>query len=262
MLSASSANVDTVTVRSKSMKKDIKCVVILPEGYQRIVKITDTTRYPVVYLLHGYDGWYSNWLIRVPELKKFADRYNLIIVCPDGNKSGWYVDSPIDSTNQYETHVAKEVPVYVDAHYKTIRNKTGRAITGLSMGGHGGLLLGLRHTEFFGACGSMSGAVDLQSLRNKFEMYKRLGDTAIDSPVWKEYSVFNVVENYKGGSKIIIDCGTDDFLYNANRALHAKMLTLKIPHEYIERPGKHDWAYWKNAIEVQLLFFRNFFYGG
>ena len=59
--------------------------------------------------------------------------------------------------------------------------------------------------------------------------------------------------------KLIFDCGVDDFFYDANVRLHNKMLERNIPHEYIERPGKHNWDYWSNAIKYQLLFFNDFF---
>ncbi|MBC7866703.1 MAG: hypothetical protein H7X88_04130 [Gloeobacteraceae cyanobacterium ES-bin-316] len=58
---------------------------------------------------------------------------------------------------------------------------------------------------------------------------------------------------------IIIDCGTEDFIIEMSRAVHNKMLALKVPHDYTERPGKHDWYYWRTAVQYQLLFFRNFF---
>jgi S-formylglutathione hydrolase FrmB len=156
---------------------------------------------------------------------------------------------------KYETYIGKEVPGYIDEHYKTIKDRKARAITGLSMGGHGGLFLGFRHADYFGACGSMSGGVDLNFSRNKFDVVKRIGDTINYASNWKNYSVINVVENYpKDSLAIIFDCGTEDFFYNNNHALHEKMVRLKIPHEYIERPGKHDWAYWRNAVQYQLLF--------
>jgi enterochelin esterase-like enzyme len=44
-----------------------------------------------------------------------------------------------------------------------------------------------------------------------------------------------------------------------NRAMHDKLLKLKIPHDYTERPGKHDWLYWSNAVDYQMLFFRKYF---
>jgi S-formylglutathione hydrolase FrmB len=249
------ATVDTVIIYSNAMHKNIKCVVIKPDSYKNKKNI-----YPVVYLLHGYSGDFSNWIKKVPQLKAEVDALQLIIVCPDGNFSGWYLDSPIDSTIRYETYVGKEVPDYIDSHYKTIKNRNARAITGLSMGGHGGLFLGFRHADFFGACGSMSGVVDLSFTKNKYDLMKRIGDTILHADNWKKYSVINVIENYPQDSvAIIFDCGNDDALANINRQLHQKMLSLKIPHDYIERPWKHDWLYWENAVKYQLLFFRNYF---
>src|SRR5690606_22168701 len=119
---------------------------------------------------------------------------------------------------------------------------------------------GLRHADFFGACGSMSGGVDLFATKNKFDITKRLGDTSAHSDTWRYYSVINLIENYpKDSVAMIIDCGVDDFFFTDNRGLHEKLLRLKIPHEYIERPGAHNWAYWSNAVQFQLLYFRNYF---
>jgi S-formylglutathione hydrolase FrmB len=249
------AIVDTVDIYSNAMNKHINCVVIRP----RLVS-AESAGLPVVYLLDGYSGKFSNWIVKVPELKKYADEYNLIIVCPDGDFSSWYVDSPVDPSMRYETYIGKEVPAYIDSHYPTIKDRNARAITGLSMGGHGGLFLGFRQSATFGACGSMSGGVDLKSSRNRFDVIKRIGDTIKYADNWKRYSVINLVENYpKDSIAVIIDCGTEDFFYDINHALHEKMVKLKIPHDYIERPGKHDWYYWANAVRYQLLFFRNYF---
>ena len=136
------AIVDTVSIYSKAMQKEFKCVVIQPAIAQ-----DKPFRAPVVYLLHGYSGKYSNWITLVPQLKEYADEYKLMIVCPDGAYGSWYFDSPIDSSMKYETYIGKEVPDYIDAHYSTIRDRKARAITGLSMGGHGGLFLGFRHPD-------------------------------------------------------------------------------------------------------------------
>lgn len=247
-----SATVDTVLIHSNAMNKDLKCVVISPEKA--------TGKLPVVYLLHGHSGNYSNWIMKVPVLKKYADELGLMIVCPDGHFSSWYFDSPVDSSMRYETYISKEVPDYIDGHYPTIHDRKGRAITGLSMGGHGGLFLGFRHSDEFGACGSMSGGVDLNSSKNKYDIAKRIGDTITYAINWKNYSVINVIEQKpKDSLAIIIDCGTEDFFYPDNVALHEKMLKLKIPHDYIERPGKHDWNYWTNAVQYQLVYFKNYF---
>lgn len=252
---ANAATVDTVGIYSNAMHKEFKCVVIKPSLTQ-----DETIPVPVVYLLHGYSGKYSNWIIIVPQLKDYADQYKMIIVCPDGGYGSWYFDSPLDSSFRFETYIGKEVPEYIDAHYPTIKDRKARAITGLSMGGHGGLFLGFRHADIFGACGSMSGGVDMRPFPKNWDIRYRIGDAEQYPANWKNYSVITVIEQKpKDSLAIIFDCGTEDFFYSVNKSLHEKMLQLKIAHEYIERPGTHDWAYWSNAVQYQLLFFRNYF---
>jgi S-formylglutathione hydrolase FrmB len=119
------ATVDTITIYSESMHKNTRCVVIIPS-----IEKNKVMRYPVVYLLHGYSGNYANWINKVPQVKQYADEYKMIIVCPDGGFSSWYLDSPVDPAMRYETFVGKEVPEYIDAHYPTLRNRKARAITG------------------------------------------------------------------------------------------------------------------------------------
>ena len=253
--SAYAASVDTVSIYSNAMQKSYKCLVIKPKTYKN-----KRSKYPVLYLLHGHGGWYANWLMRVPELKDYADQYQLMIVCPDGGYNSWYFDSPIDSTVRFETYISKEVPKYIDAHFNTIKDRKARAISGLSMGGHGGLYLGFRHADFFGACGSMSGGVDLRPFPKKWQLAEKIGDSLNHADNWKKYSVITVIENYpKDSIDIIIDCGIEDFFYPVNHVLHEKMLQLKIPHDYTERPGKHDVPYWRNAVKYQLFFFRDYF---
>lgn len=252
---ATAGKVDTVVINSNSMQKAIKAVVIMPDTYRK-----RSERFPVVYLLHGYDGWYSNWIIRVPALKEMADKYQMIIVCPDGAKSSWYFDSPVDSSYRYETHITKEVVPYIDANYRTIAEQQHRAITGLSMGGHGALFLGLRHPGIFGAAGSMSGVLDLKQSRNSYDLVQRIGDTLSHARDWIDRSLVTMIDHYSHTPlQIIFDCGDQDTFLESNRKLHQKMLQLKIPHTYIERPGSHSWDYWANSISYQLLYFQNYF---
>ena len=253
--SASAAVVDTVSIYSKAMGISKKCVLIIP-GKKKKTK----HHYPTLYLLHGWSGRYDNWITKVPGLKEYADQYKMIIVCPDGDYSSWYVDSPVDPSMRYETYISTEVPEYIDRYYPTIKDRKARAITGLSMGGHGALMIALKHHDFFSAAGSMSGVVDLNSSRTKYDIFKRIGDTITHADNWKNYSVINLIDQYRPDSlDMIIDCGDADVFFPYNRKLHDKMLTKKIPHDYIERPGGHNWQYWGNAIQYQMLFFREHF---
>lgn len=247
--------VDTIEVYSAKMDKNIKNVVILPAGYDK----SGVTKYPVLYLLHGYGGRHDTWLGVKRTLPEEATKWQMIIVCPDG-KNSWYWDSPVDPAYQYETFVSLELTSYIDKNYKTIASPKGRAITGLSMGGHGGLWLGINHPDVFGACGSMSGGVDIRPFPNNWDMKRRLGSYKENPEVWEKHTVINQLDKIEPNSlAIIIDCGTDDFFYQVNEELHKEMLYRNIAHDYITRPGGHKGEYWNNAIDYQMMFFSKFF---
>ena len=253
-LYSQAAKVDTVLTYSPSMKKNIKAVIVLPDSYQ------SARKYPVVYLLHGYSGNYSSFIKMAPQIKNYSDSLSIIFVSADGNYSSWYFDSPVDSAWQYETYVSKELVNWVDDHYSTIKNRKGRAITGLSMGGHGAFYLAFRHQDVFGAAGSMSGGVDIRPFPLKWEIAKRLGSYATHRQQWEDNSVINLVYLLTPGSlALIFDCGTEDFFYRVNENLHEKLLERNIPHDFISRPGGHTKEYWDNSLDYQILFFEKYF---
>lgn len=251
---ATAAKVDTVLTHSAAMKKNIKAVVITPDDYDK------GTAYPVVYILHGAGGNYSEWVNKVPALKKYADDRQMIIVCPDGNVTSWYFDSPEDPAWKYETYVSTELVNWIDQKYKTIKDRKGRAITGLSMGGHGALYLAFKHQDTFGAAGSMSGGVDIQPFPLNWDIAKRLGPKDRYPERWKANSVIELTSLLVPNKlALIIDCGRDDFFYNVNMQLHERLLYNNIPHDFTIRPGVHNWEYWTNAVGFQLMYFNNFF---
>jgi len=257
-MQAIAGKVDTILIQSNYLKKATKFVVIQPSNQSQ--QNNTKERYPVVYLLNGYGGDYGQWPITTPQLTKTADDLKIIFVCPDGGIGSWYFDSPIDSSIRYESYITKELVPYIDANFSTKTDPKSRAITGLSMGGHGALYLAIRHSEIFGAAGSTSGGVDFRAFPNRWDIKKALGDYESNKERWYEYTVMRQVELLKNNQlALIIDCGIDDFFMPVNRALHEKLLQLKIDHDYIERPGEHNHIYWGSSIDFQILFFHHFF---
>lgn len=249
------SRIDTLMVRSEKMNREIEVIVIVPE------KASINHPCPTLYLLHGYSGNARSWLGIKPELPSMADNDGIIIVCPDGENS-WYWDSPLNPQSQFETFISKELVGFIDNNYKTIKNRDSRAITGFSMGGHGGLWLSIRHKDTFGACGAISGGVDIRPFPDNWEMKKQLGDYNNNIILWNNHTVINQLDKIKNGElSIIFDCGTEDFFYEVNNNLHSELLKRGINHDYITRPGIHDGKYWNNSIEYQWLYFCNFFKG-
>ncbi|MCB0572117.1 MAG: esterase family protein [Phaeodactylibacter sp.] len=250
------ASADTVSVYSAAMGKNLPAIVVLPEHYGQAA-----TPYPTVYLLHGAGGDYTNWLTLAPAIQQLADTYQVIIVCPDGGNTSWYFDSPVDPAMRFETFIAEELVPWVDGHYQTIQRRSRRAITGLSMGGHGAFYLALRHPGIWGAAGSMSGGLDIRPFPANWDIARRLGPYPTHRQSWEDNTVVNLLYLWDSNQplELIFDCGTDDFFLDANRRVNQELGYLNIPHTYIERPGAHNWDYWQQAVKYQFLFFGEYF---
>lgn len=259
--SATQLQADTVEVMSEAMGRSIKNVVIVPLEY---IYFNDAqaTRYPVLYLLHGAYGCYSDWSKKT-DLNLLANEFGVIIVCPDGQDS-WYFDSPIDPTMQFETYVSKELVEYIDSHYRTYANRYMRAITGLSMGGHGALFLAWRHPDVFWSCGSMSGNMDITQFPDSWHIKDRLGEQAANPQRWRDHAVCNQVDRLKNSTltpaqNIIIDDGLNDIFIKNNIALHEQLVAAGIDHDFTVRPGRHSWDYWVNSLDYHMVFFKKAF---
>ena len=242
-----------INIRSEKMDKDVPVTVITPDGYRK------GKAFPVVYLLHGFSDNHTGWA-KKGVVGELSDLYKIIFVLPDGGYDSWYFDSEFTPEYQYETFVSSELVTYIDSNYKTIKDRKGRAITGLSMGGHGAMFLGIRHQDIFGSMGSLSGGVDFRPFPTKWGIAKRIGSKDEYPENWEKNTVINLTHLLKPEAmNIIIDCGSEDFFYEVNCSLHKKLLEEKIPHEFYSRPGKHNWDYWLNAIKYQVLFFNDCF---
>ena len=149
---------------------------------------------------------------------------------------------------------------FIVIHYPTKADAKYRAVTGLSMGGHGGLWLGIRHSDMWGNAGSTSGGVDICPFSKKWKMAEWLGSLEENEQVWHNHTVAGIIDSLQPGQlNIIFDCGVDDFFIDVNRTLHNTLLEKGVDHDYIERPGKHNVPYWRNSILYQLIFFSNCF---
>jgi S-formylglutathione hydrolase FrmB len=256
------AKIDSLDIPSTAMHKIYKAAVVLPASYAK-----SKADYPVLYLLHGGFGHYRDWIDKTPDkelLHHLADWYNMVIVLPEGEVFSYYIDSPTEKGSQFESYIIKDVIPKIDNTYRTNRSSKARAISGLSMGGYGALYLSARHPDVFCAAGSMSGALnpDMMGWKLPPDMAANIKNAfgAIMGPIESvDYSVYSIISMAdlikKNGTKLIFDCGVDDFLIEPNRELHRRFLFNQTPHDYSERPGGHSWDYWQNSLPHHILFF-------
>ena len=256
--SVPSASVETIQFQSKLTNATLPYNVILPPDYRG----SRATRYPVLYLLHGFGGHYSDWVTRT-NVADYAAQYRMIVVMPEGN-NGWYTDSAGVASDKYESYILKELIPDVQKRYRTIEARYGRAVAGLSMGGYGALKFGLKTPETFAFVGSLSGALsapawtedDLKNLKairdSVFSVFGSVG-----SETRKANDIYEMTRGLSAARVaalpyIYLDCGTEDFLIGLNQQFAALLREKKIPHEYRELPGDHNWAYWDQQVQEVL----------
>jgi S-formylglutathione hydrolase FrmB len=237
----------TISIWSTSIARTTTFHVILPSS---------EGPFPVLYLLGGLSDDHTGW-VRRTSIERYADAYKLMIVMPDGGR-GFYVNDPRPGAPQYEDFIAIELIRFIDNWFPTVRSAAGRAVAGLSMGGYGALMLGMRHPDAFSVAASHSGAL-MFGHDNKLNSTPDIPDaTALAASLPKDkYCLTTLATNLKrSGQKLAIrmDCGTEDFLLDANRRLHAHMDKLEIDHDYSEFPGIHDWDYWDAHVPATLRF--------
>ena len=251
---AANGRVETVRFQSKLINSPLPYNVILPVDYES----SKTTRYPVLYLLHGLTGHYSDWIART-NVADYAAGYRMIVVMPEGNDS-WYTDS---ANNKYETYILTELIPDVEQRYRTIEARYGRSIAGLSMGGYGAIKFGLKSPFTFVFAASMSGAFLVprlaenetpESWRESLKLFGPAG-----SETRRANDLFEIVEKLPAARisslpYFYFDCGTEDMLllFRSNRELAALMFEQKIPHEFRQLPGDHSWAYWDRQVQNVL----------
>lgn len=240
---------------SKLMARDMPYRVVLPTDYDK----AKTKRYAVAYLLHGLTGHYDNWTDKT-KLAEFAALHDYILVTPEGD-NGWYMDSASVPNDKYESYIIKELIPDIDKNYRTISDRSHRAIAGLSMGGYGGIKFGIKYPEIFALVGSFSGALQAASFNEKNAGTIGKGIDAIfgadGSEIRKENDIFGIIkemtpEKIKELPFIYLDCGTEDFLFKSNREFAGLLFEKKVPHEFRELPGGHNWTYWNSQVKEFL----------
>ena len=252
--------VSKITLESKLLGKAIDYSILYPVNYQR--GGNEEKKFPVVYLLHGLTGHHTNWIERT-RIALYATHYDLFIVMVEG-ENGWYTDSATVPTDKFESYILQELMPDVEKRFRVSNERGGRAIAGLSMGGYGSLKFAFKFPHRFALAASMSGAMGAatwndselkgldfirQSLQRTFGPAGSTTRADNDLPkLTREVST----DAIKALPVIYLDCGTEDILFPANRSYADLLLERKIPHEFRQLPGSHNWQYWDQQIQAIL----------
>lgn len=248
---SSGDTVEQHTFYSTALSRNMPYEVVLPAGYA-----ASQQRYPVLYLLHGWQGDETNFVL-LTHLVEDASAYKLIIVTPRAQNS-WYVNSATDPKDRFADYVFHDLIAEVDAHFRTIASPHERAIAGISMGGYGAMLLTLRHPGAFSFAASISGAfAGPDGIESVMPWLKPSTDTAfgaLGSATRRDNDIYTLIstDNPTLQPYFFLQCGTKDPLLPSNRLAVAELSSRDFAYEYHELPGAHTWPFWDAALPVML----------
>ncbi|HLO58532.1 MAG TPA: alpha/beta hydrolase-fold protein [Bacteroidales bacterium] len=230
-------------------------MIYLPEEYQNTLK-----RFPVIYFLHGGNGTQKDaeWLMKIMDKAiKEGKMPPVIIVGPQALPIGWYCNANSGAkgvtSGPVEDVLMKDLIPYIDEHYRTIDDRSGRGLEGWSMGGFGAMRLGFKYPEMFGFTSSLAGAlIDFQDEHNPQYLVNTFGP-ATGPGSEKSIEYFNSVhprfyagknaEIIKSNVKVRLIIGDQDWLYNNN----GKFITNNFS-DYLDSLGiKHGYTVLENA---------------
>jgi S-formylglutathione hydrolase FrmB len=254
----------TLDLASRAMGDVENVNVLLPHGYG-----PGSGHHPVLYLLHGAVGSYSDWIEH--GAAEIAGGLDAIIVMPDGGSDGGYSDWTAAAAGTpepfpaYESYYMDELIPFVDSTFRTKLGPANRAIAGLSMGGHGAIKLAAEYPGKFGFAGSFSGAVN-----PSLPLYQSLiqdckwGDPAIDEVVWRDNDPTETPANLRGIGLFIRSgdgspgphdpggSGTDiveSVVKMMNDAFLAALDGAGVRDVDVAfGPGTHTWPYWQDDL--------------
>lgn len=212
----------------------------------------------VVYLFHGRSDNCTGWT-RLTSVERYADEARCAVVMPEVQKS-FYTDMKYGE--KYFSYVAKELPELMHKMFNLSLEPEKSYVAGLSMGGYGALKCAFTFPERYAGCAAFSSACDMQAcvddetLSATHNEYK--GVYGEELKVGDENDLFVLSTNAnqaKVKPKIMMTCGTLDFLYPQNLKLKAHMEKLDFKYKFEEWEDDHTWRFWDASIQLAFDYF-------
>lgn len=252
-----------VSYMSQALWRIVPLQVILPaDKADRQGNLLPARKYKTLYLLNGLHGTCTDWVVNT-RIRRWAELHNLAVVMPAGDNS-FYVDRE-ESNNRYGEFVGKELVEITRRMFPLSDEREDTFIGGLSMGGFGAILNGLKYHETFGAIVALSSALhifesgeDITGEDSKFgECIFGKMDQAKKSDKNPRVVAEKLISLKKENPdlslpKVYMAVGEEDALLESNRVYKKLFEDGGFDLTYIEAPGNHNWDFWDEYIKEAI----------
>jgi len=228
---------------SAAVNSNVSYYIYLPPGYQ-----DNDLRYPVVYWLHGaYGRPYSATPVARrldAAIRESGSPQMILVSCFDPTGLSMWTNSK-DGRLPMETIIVDELIAHIDSNYRTLDDRSGRAIEGFSMGGYGAAFLGAKYNNLFSSVSVLAGALHtpdtFRALRRAIfdNVFSGDSDYALAHSPWQ--LIEDAAEEMRGNTNVRIFVGADDGLLEWNTKYHELIAELGIEHDWGIVPNSpHD----------------------
>lgn len=259
-------------LRSRILDQSMHYCVYLPEGYDAGAGQHPPRHYPVLYFLHGLGDneqtlFNSGGFTLIDDLRHQHKMGDFLIVAPEGRRS-FYINSA-DGKFRYSDFFLQEFIPEIEKKYRVLGARSGRAISGISMGGYGALRLAFAHPELFSAVSAQSAALITETPK-ELDAAEQAGTglgrtlggpfgTPINAAHWERNSPFALARKNAAGLRritIYFNCGQDDnYGFEKGAAqLHEELTKEGVKHEYHPYPGDHSFGYFLSHFDEVMQF--------
>jgi len=272
--------IDCNALDSHVLGQTVRYCVMLPPDYDAATAGASPHRYPVLYFLHGLGDneqtlfKSGGWNV-IEDLRQQGQISAFLVVAPEGMRS-FYINSS-DGRVRYSDFFIREFIPYIEAHYSIRRQRSSRAISGVSMGGYGALRFAFAHPELFSSVSAQSAAIitalpkeTTAAMHSGTPLSGMLGavfGNPIDVSHWNQSSLFVLAKQNRAriaGLSIYFNCGREDeFGFEKGAAeLDRQLQAEDIKHEYHLYPGNHSGVYFLAHLGETLGFHSRVFARG
>jgi S-formylglutathione hydrolase FrmB len=269
---AAQSRIDCSALNSHILKQVVHFCVYLPAGYDAGATQQPPQRYPVLYFLHGLGDneqtlFNSGGWTLLEDLRNQHKMGDFLIAAPEGRRS-FYINSA-DGSVRYNDFLLQEFIPQIESKYRILPGRTGRAISGISMGGYGALRFAFAHPELFSAVSAQSAALITESPQT-LDSASRAGaplagvlgavfGKPINVPHWNDNSPFVLAKRNAAALRktaIYFNCGQDDNygFEKGAAALHEELQKEGVKHEYHPYPGDHSLTYFLSHFAEVMEF--------
>ncbi len=240
---------------SESLQRNVSFVACIP--IENTAGVEKGSGLKTLYLLHGLHGNETEWLQKTT-VAELSEKHKIAIIMPSGENS-FYLNNPKRLSN-YSDLIGIELINFTRRAFPLSSNRNDTLIGGLSMGGYGAMINGLKFADTFGAILAFSSAFIIDKIKSIYPgmehnlPYEYFVDIFGDpnnldgsDGDYKKYAE-NLISSGAELPEIYIACGSEDYLIEENRMFTKYLNEIGYTHKYVESPGEHNWDFWREYI--------------